>query len=638
MTKNDEQITKLWQLYEEGVAYQKSSGLSKKVPVCVKFYEGEQWAPPTEKTKNLPRPVLNIVKTICRTKRSAILSTPVKLVYSTDDTGIDAQKFTDFAAYIQKEINQDSLDKVAIKDGSIKGSYFYHYFWDKEARGKDGNKDGGLRCDIIDVLDIFFANPLEQDEQKQKWILISTREDVDAVKSKCDKNIDKEFILADDKSENSYGEKEQDNSNLCTVLTRYFRINGEVYCEKATKTTIINKPFSIAPDIEGAIKLLNLEDDAPNNSLPDKESSKNLQPDTIKAPLYPIVVGNYEKKEKSIYGMGEVENIIPNQKSINFNIAMHLLNIENMAWGKYIVAPNALKGQTISNEPGQVIIDYSGSQQGIKKLTDQPISSSPMAAADTLMQLTRVVTGSTEIMTGEVLGANMSGAAIAQLQSQAMQPIQDLKETFWQVKEKQGKVLAQFFKLFYESKEFTMPKEDSLEQESSMPQTFNGSEYQNVNFEVVVEATAGTKASAAGDINVLDTLLSKGLISLKTYFKCYPKDALSNRTELINNIEEDEQSQFSQLKQQFELQSKQLLEATKLLQQQKETVDKVVSVIKENNQLRTVIANLYSEARQKIELGNSKINETTKDATDFALMITDLMRKQGGIEDVMPQM
>lgn len=638
MIKNDEQITKLWQLYEEGLAYQKSSGLNKKVPVCVKFYEGEQWAPPTEKTKNLPRPVLNIVKTICRTKRSAILSTPVKLVYSTDDANIDAQKFTDFASYIQKEINQDSLDKVAIKDGSIKGSYFYHYFWDKEARGKDGNKDGGLRCDIIDILDIFFANPLEQDEQKQKWILIATREDVDAVKSKCDKNINKELIVADDKTENSYGEKEQENSNLCTVLTRYFRINGEVYCEKATKTTTINKPFSISPDIEGAIKLLKLEDDAPNNSLPDKMSSKNLQPDTIKAPLYPIVVGNYEKKEKSIYGMGEVENIIPNQKSINFNIAMHLLNIENMAWGKYIVAPNALKGQIISNEPGQVLIDYSGSQQGIKKLTDQPISSSPMAAADTLMQLTRVVTGSTEIMTGEVLGANMSGAAIAQLQSQAMQPIQDLKETFWQVKEKQGKVLAQFFKLFYESKEFALPKEDNLKQELYMPQTFNGSEYQNVNFEVVVEATAGTKASAAGDINVLDTLLAKGLISLKTYFKCYPKDALSNRTELINNIEEDEQSQFNQLKQQFEAQSKQLLEATKLLQQQKETVDKVVSVIKENNQLRTVIANLYAEARQKIELGNSKINETTKDATDFALMITDLMRKQGGTEDVMPQM
>ena len=250
-------------------------------------------------------------------------------------------------------------------------------------------------------------------------------------------------------------------------------------------------------------------------------------------------------------------------------------------------------------------------------------------------------------MTGETIRSNMSGAAIAQLQSQAQQPIEELKDSFWQVKEKQGKVMAQFFKLYYANKEFTYkesaPKKDRNKQpitqngiavleETQFTDVFNGSDYANVDFDVVVETTSGTKASAAGDINALDVLLAKGLISIKTYLKAYPKDALANRTEIIKGIEEDEQSQVAQLTRQLQQAQEQLLQSTQLIQQQKETVDKVVSVIQENNQLKTVVADLYTEAKTKIqeanrqiELGNRKINETTQDATEFAQVIASQM-------------
>ncbi len=85
--------------------------------------------------------------------------TPVKIVYKAEDEMADVEKFNNFAAYIQKEIGQEALDKRAIKDGVVKGSYFYHYYWDSEAKGKDGIKEGGLRCEIIDPLSIFFSDP-----------------------------------------------------------------------------------------------------------------------------------------------------------------------------------------------------------------------------------------------------------------------------------------------------------------------------------------------------------------------------------------------------------------------------------------------------------------------------------------------
>ena len=647
------ETTELWDLYQDGIAYQAATKLSTNLPKFVKFYEGDQWAAPTKNTKNLPRPVVNIIKMICRSKKSAILATPVKIIYRAEDDMADIEKFNNFAEYIQKEIGQDALDKKGINDGVIKGSYFYHYYWDSEAKGKNGIKEGGLRCEMIDPLNIFFANPTEVDEQKQAWILIASREDIESVKAKADKDVDKDSITADE-SDSKYGTVEQKNNKLCTVLTRYFRQNGEVYCEKATKSVVVNKPFAITPDVQAAAVELGIED-APNNSLPDNHKDDSLIPNTARAFLYPIVVGNYEIRENSIYGLGEVEGIIPNQKAINFNLAMSLLNAQEVAWGKYIVAPNALKGQTINNEPGQVLIDHTGTGVGIKKMTEQAMQSQPLQLIDTIMQMTRNVTGANEVMSGEVLGANMSGAAIAQLQAQAQQPIEELKDAFWLTKEKQGRVLAQFFKLYYSQKEFSytptqkqaeefgkqVPNMDGVvEEETQLTDIFDSSEYASTDFSVVVEATAGTKASAAGDINALDVLLSKGYISIKTYLRAYPKDALSNRTEILKGIEADEQDALTQLQAQLKQAEEQLAQSTQVIQQQKETVDKVVSLIQENNQLKTFIANLYTEAKGKIEegnrqieLGNQKIAETTADATDFAQIIAS----QGGVPNVMPQ-
>lgn len=641
----DTETTSLWNDYEHGLAYQSSTGLSKKIPQFVKFYEGDQWPPATKNTKNLPRPVVNIIKMICRNKKSAILSVPVKIIYRAEDEMADMERFNRFADYIQKEIGQEALDKKAIDDAVKKGSYFYHYYWDSEAKGKNGIKEGGLRCEIIDPLSIFFSDPTELDEQKQEWILIASRENVKSVRAKCDSDVDKDAIVADE-SDNKYGTIEQEGDKLCTVLTRYFRKNGEVYCEKATKSVIVNKPFSITPNLEEAGKALGFgEEDAPNNSLPDNHKKESLVPDTVKANLYPIVVGNYEIRERSIYGLGEVEGLIPNQKSINFNIAMALLNNQEVAWGKYVVLPNALDGQTITNEPGQILIDHSGTGQGIRRLTEQVIQSQPLQIIDTLTQLTRVVTGSTEVMTGETLGAGMSGAAIAQLQSQALQPTEELKDAFWLVKEKQGKILAQFFKLFYTGKEFTYTEElpvtdengtpipDAPAEETQMSDTFNSAEYKDLEFSIVVEATSGTKASAAGDINALDTLLAKGAISIKTYLKAYPDDALSNRSEIIKGIEEDEKNQVTQLTAQLEQMQAQNQELTKVIEQQQATVDNVVSVIKENNELKSTIATLYVEAQTKIresnrqiQLGNAKIAETTKDASEMAQHIYNNMQ------------
>lgn len=656
-------ITDLWRDYENGIAYQATSKLSTRLPQYVKFFEGDQWPAPTPATRNMPRPVVNIVKMICRNKKSAILATPYRIVYKSDNKQADVKRFNDFSDYITKEYGQERLDRRAVYDGVKKGSYFFHYYWDADAKGKDGIREGALRCETIDPLSIFFADPTQTDEQKQKWIIIASRESVESVRAKCDKGVDKNLIVPDD-AQDKYGAVEQTDSKLCTVLTRYFRKDGEVYIEKATKSAIVNAPFALSPDVESARRELGFDErgerimDAPNNALPDSKRAQET-PKSARATLYPIVVGFYEEREKSIYGLSEIEGLIPNQKAINFNIAMSLLNAQQMAWGKYIVMPGALKDQRINNEPGQVLTDYTNTGNGIKKLTEYALNGNPMQLVDSLTQLTRSVSGASEVMTGETVGANMSGAAIAQLQSQAQQPIEDLKNNFKLMKIKQGRVLAQFYKLFYYAKEYTF-EGDVLDvggdgapvlDETGAPRrhkemlqgTFNGADYRDVEFDVVVEAVTGSRASTVGDINILEMLFAKGAIDLETFIKCYPDDSLSNKSELLQMINEAKTGQLAQLQAQLQQMTQVVQQYEARIAEQEKTVSAANSLVEENKRLKGTIAELYAEAtarinaaNQQIQLGNQRIVQTTRDAQVMAKILDGIDRIESG-EAAVPQ-
>ena len=61
-----ERASEIWDMYEDGKEYQSQIGLTKNVKTFVDFFEGRQWPAPTKDTKNLPRPVFNIIKFICR--------------------------------------------------------------------------------------------------------------------------------------------------------------------------------------------------------------------------------------------------------------------------------------------------------------------------------------------------------------------------------------------------------------------------------------------------------------------------------------------------------------------------------------------------------------------------------------------
>lgn len=613
-----EQAKKIWSMYQKGLDYQNISGLSTKIPQCVDFYEGRQWPKATEKTKSMPRPIINVTRMIVRNKKAGILSNKTAFVYNCSDPQ-KAKQFNYFGNYITKELGQEKLDRSAVQDGAVKGTYIYHYYWDGDAVGKLGNLPGGVRCEIIDPLNIFVSNPNNDNEQAQEWIIIRSRVNKDTIEKMCDSGVDKSLIVSDD-NESKYGEKEQDEHNICTLLTRYFRQNGEVYYEKAIHSTIIVKPRPLHPNIKDAYKKIT-GDDVPNEEGFETKSVDNRKV----AYLYPIAIGPYEKKDKSIFGIGEVEGIIPNQKSINANLGLQLLNVQNVWGGKYIVSPTALRGQKITNDPGQVLVDYSSTMGGIKKITEQVYNDVPLKILEETMNATRVVTGATEVMTGETIGANTSGAAILQLQSQALKPIEELQQAFWDTKAKCGKILEMFYKLYYENTTFSYSERNLDGTTTENIATFNGSDYIDTDFDVTVEVIGGAKGSEVSLVNALDGLLQQKQIDLITYFELYPQNALPNKTEILDALKQREQSQIMQLSQQNAQYETELKNAAALFEKERETIQNAINILKENENLqkmivdlRTEYANKIGQANQMISQSNSRLNETYNDARELA--------------------
>ena len=538
MANREELAQKIWNDWQKGLEYQKKLHLKETCEQCVDFFEGRQWAPATERTKNMPRPVLNIIKFIVNGKKANILSSKISMVYKplvydeleAGNATQGASSFTSFAKHIGKEIKQEDLDNQAIADGLKKGTYIYHYFWDKEKTTGMAKFNGGLNGQIIDCLSIVFANPKQKDEQKQKWIIIQSRENVATLKKIAKKNgitaTELELITADDDTEKNYNGEEQDGEEYATVLTKYFRKNGEVYYTKSTQNMIIQEETPLTPDASKVS--LDIDDEGKTNE--DEEQVDADKPEQVgfKMNLYPIIVDSYEEREKSIYGIGEVEQLIPTQKAINFNYAMMQMASQNLGFPKVVLHPNALNGKQITNTPGEVLTDYSPGFNGIKYLNPPAFSNNPLMVSDKLLEMTRTVTGATEVANGEVLGKNMSGSAIVALQTQAKVPIEDMQKRFWRTHEKIARVWEQFFKAYYR---FNVPfvVENDNKQELI---TFNGSQYQNVDFETTIDVGPGSAYSESLSINLLESALQRGDITFDDYIELYPDTAMPFKAQL----------------------------------------------------------------------------------------------------------
>lgn len=519
---------KIWQEYEDGLTYQKQMGFSENFPNFERFKQGDQWPRATERTKSLPRPVFNVVRLFVSNKKSNVLSQNIDMVYSPieNDEMLNefalqgAADYTDYAKNLWYELDQDNLNDDIVEDAATNGSGIVHYYWDKSIKGTGEIPFvGALRGETIDALNIFFGNPQVTDIQKQPWIIISSREQwrdvVEMAKEEGLSKLEIDLIRPDDDTtDEGYdaAQYELDGSKKVTVLTKYFKDNtGEVFFSKVVHNVAIIDKRSLTP------KPYNVTDQSTDSLL---GGEYTVYPKKIT--LYPIVIFQWNKRKKCIFGNGEVEAIIPNQKAINFNIAMMLLSVQDNAWPKMLVKPGALR-QTVTNKPGEILTDYFSSGDGVKFMQPPNFNYMAINLVDKILDLSRTTSGVTEVATGESLGANMSASAIIALQNQAKVPIDNIQKRFYRSIKEIGKIWESFFKTYYNTPRNIVTEDMNG---NNITRTFNGEDYAGIEFKLKIDVGAGSTYSEALSIATLDKLYDTQAITLDQYIDLVPETVM----------------------------------------------------------------------------------------------------------------
>lgn len=634
-------LNKIWQEYKDGKNYLRTMGLDTLIPMCVDFYEGRHWGKVSEKTKALPRPIFNQIEMIVDSKGAGILATPLKVIFSSHEVPSLADKLTEFNRQMEKEMKLEDIWATIVNQAQVEGASFLHFYWDGDVVSKRGEFNGGVRAEIIEPLNVLVHNPRETDIQKQKWIIVESRCEVDAVRQMCRNNADKLKIVPDD-NENYLAGNEQDNSKLVTILTKYFRINGEVYFEKVTKNAVVCEATPLNPDLNIYNKSLgekilggsyskniaenisekvtgevsNKEIDASLSSLPDTPQN-NVKP-SYKATLYPIEVYQYKRRKNCIYGRGEVEPIIPNNRVVNFNTAMMAKGVEDQGFGQIVAKEGAMaKGDKFTNDPTRILIDRYKGGVGFYPLEKQPFNPQTYQLNKEILETTRSVTGATQVMTGELIGKNQSGTSIAYLQEQAQKPLENLAKRFRKFRLRCAEVLLQFYVLFYENKEFyndgvrvvsyngaisselinnkNMSKYNNVmtnthSVDGKYRDLFKGSEVRAYDFDISIDIGAGTQYSELVTVEILDNLLSTDKIDLKTYYKVYPETLLPNKQELMKSLEAQEESRVANLERIVDSQNSKLKEYEENTKYLNGIVDNIMNTINENKRLKELLA------------------------------------------------
>lgn len=527
----DSSTTKIFDKYENGTRYKEKLNLPSKWNIYNKFKAGEQWANPTKRTATMPRPVFNFIDQVVNHKVASIQNENIKMVF-TDSEGIDEQavQFADlFSKYSEtawEQMKQDELNQEALENSATLGLGIWHYYYDVNSMGGRALEYiGELKGENLDPMNVVFGNPNNLRVQDQPYIIIRNRVLINEAKELAlSSGVSKEdvtLIVPDKDTKDSSYEKasiEVDGTDKVNLYTMYFKKkdeegNTKIYFTKATKGVIV------VPETDTGIK------------------------------LYPIAIMNWYKERESIFGRGEVEGLIPNQKLINFLIALESYNHQLTGFPKMIFKEGAINPNKITNQIGEIIEDMSkGNGFNVSYLNPPQIGSKAQNLAELVLQITKDLKGATESNTGEGMGSQLNATAIMLLQKASGVPIEAIKKRFYQVVEDIGRIWEQFWKAKYDTTRIVNVKDSN---NKDVPTEFRGADAKEYDMKLKIDIGQASTFTESFTLTALDKFLASGYITFEQYLKYVPNTVVPFKNQLLKEMEEIKMQEQAMMEQQI---------------------------------------------------------------------------------------
>ena len=390
--------TEIWQKYEKCKNYMDGKSIVSKTERNWNFYIGDQWN--GIKTGGQELPMLNFIKPIVQYKVSSVAQNAMTAVYSDMDANPSLQPvYEKLNKYWQQCWEKSKMNQAAwkaLKAAAIQGdSYVY---WE--------DADILSPPTVIPNTCIFLSNENIDNIQEQEYIIVQERWSYDACVAHARKNkiSEKEIKLIttdNDTQSQIFNKKEVDDK--VTVLFYMEKKDGVVRVGRATKTAII-------------------EPVEPIQSMKDGKPLKSLS-------VYPIIPYVWEQVPNSARGVGEVEQLIPNQLELNKTLARRSMAVSIGAYPRLAYDANAIENPEDLNKVGVAIAVNGGGAQSINQmisyLNATNISSDADKLSNDLLQITKDLAGATDYALGNVNPEQASGTAIIAVRDSAQVPLSE---------------------------------------------------------------------------------------------------------------------------------------------------------------------------------------------------------------------
>jgi len=386
--------TKTWELYEKSINYCQLINLFSNTDLFNKFYIGDQWNG-LKLSKSVEPVCLNIVQQIVKQKVSTVTENLFAINYSPENG--DNEDFIQNAQDVCKSLNKyaskiwdfDQLDykiKAWAKTAAIVGQAICYVDY----------KDKRPICLDINNTDIFFGDENSPDIQKQPYIIVRQRKNLLDVQEYARKHVSEDKVMSivgDNDTETIPGQKEE-LDNKVWLLTKFWKDKkGQVHYSRGVKY------LEIEEDVEMGIE------------------------------LYPFAMYNWEERDGSARGVGEVEYLKPNQIEINKTIMRRLITVKNTAYPQKVVNEDAISN---INDVDRVGATIRFKEMGSLRASDVFMNTNPAQMSTDaekvqaeLINLSKDLTNVSEATTGNLDPSSASGRAILAVQQAQNQPLND---------------------------------------------------------------------------------------------------------------------------------------------------------------------------------------------------------------------
>lgn len=402
MDMREIQETPIWSLYEKGRNYHRRTGIYVDTDRNYNFYLGNQWD--GAKLGDVEPVVKNFIKPIVKYKLSVIHSNLYAINYSSQNYENPsfrktAERYCEmlngYAARVWEKDKMDFKGRRITKDSAINDEGIIYVDFDKEKMYPVN--------EIVKKNDIYYGNENDDDIQAQPYILLRKRMPVvNAIELALDHGMSEgkiPFIIGDTDTFEESGEAAKiELDNMVTVVYKMYKKDGTVRFSVATRWV------EIAEDIDTGLS------------------------------LYPIAHFNWEEKEGSARGEGEVRYLIPNQIEVNRTEVRRVLTVKYQAYPQKVVDVSKISNPQALNTVGGTIKTNGAPVEDVHKIvgTIPPAQMSPdvVKLQEDLIAVTRDLAGAGDTATGQVNPESASGRAILAVQQASQAPMTEQKESY----------------------------------------------------------------------------------------------------------------------------------------------------------------------------------------------------------------